>query len=157
MLVMRGIRAFLMIPLAMFLDKYGKRKTLFCTLALSSLPVFLFAYSKTFLSTFIIFLIIIIINAINEPAFLALMADIVPMKMRGRINTAIGSGVVYIGMIGTKPPARGFLLSIATLVGSFIGGYLYDYNPTYLWITFSFSLIICFVLFLVYVREPKAS
>jgi len=154
LLISTAVGTLLMIPLSMFVGKYGRRRILLGTLVLAPIPVFLFIYSKTFLLTLALFVFTVIVDAVNWPAFSALTADFVPKEMRGRINTALGESGVLIDIVG-RPRMGGFFLSIASLIGFVTGGYIYDFNPNYIWLIFSVSLIICCLLFAMFVREPE--
>ncbi len=154
LLIVSALRTLLMTPLGIVVNKYGRRRMLLITMALSPIPVFFLIYSKTFLLTLTLFLFTVIIDAISWPAFSALTADIVPRERRGRINAAVGESGVFIDIVG-RPRPGGFLLSIAALIGSATGGYIYGYNPTYMWLIFSIGLIMCCILFAIYVHEPE--
>jgi len=72
------------------------------------------------------------------PAWQALVADIVPQRDRGKV----------MGMMGT-------INGIIGLPGSYIGGYLYDYNPNLLLILGAGLEALAIPIILLFVREPK--
>jgi MFS family permease len=154
LLISSAVRALLLMPLGILVDTYGRRKILLATLAFAPVPVYLFVYSRTFWMTLTLFIITMIVDAVSWPAFSALTADMIPKEKRGRINAAVGESGVFIDIVG-RPRPGGFLLSIAALLGSSIGGYIYELNPTFIWQFFSLSLVICFVLFAKFVHEPE--
>ena len=49
----------------------------------------------------------------------------------------------------------GFLLSIPMMIGSFIGGYIYGFNPIYPWLLLSASIVLSLIVTIVFLREPK--
>jgi len=72
------------------------------------------------------------------PAWQALITDIVPQKDRGKI----------MGLMAT-------ITGLVSLPGSFLGGYLYDYNPHLLLAVGSTLEALSIPMILLFVREPK--
>ena len=148
----------LTIPAGAITDRFGKRNILIAGLAILLLPVFFFVYSSTFMEVLVIFTIISIINSFLIPACSALIADIVPRRWRGRVMALMGRGVLHIWSGGYPwggPSAMGFLLSIPMMIGSFIGGYIYGFNPIYPWFLLSASIVLSLILTIVLLREPE--
>ncbi len=72
------------------------------------------------------------------PAWQALITDIVPQRDRGKI----------MGLMAT-------ITGLVSLPGSFLGGYLYDYNPHLLLAVGSTLEALSIPMILLFVREPK--
>jgi len=148
----------LTIPAGAIIDRFGKRNSLIVGLATLLLPVFFFVYSNTFEEVLLIYVIISIINSFLIPACSALIADIVPRRWRGRVMALVGRGVLHIwsgGYYWGGASGTGFLLSIPMIAGSFMGGYIYSFNPIYPWFLLSASIISSLLLTIVLLREPK--
>ena len=73
------------------------------------------------------------------PAWEALIADIVPQEDRGRVN----------GMLGTTT-------GLLTIPASYIGGVIYDFNPSLLMVLTAVQLSVI-PLILIFVKEPTES
>jgi MFS family permease len=86
----------------------------------------------------------------------ALMADIVPRDIRGRVMAAVGRGAVLIGAAsgGTGGPGVGFVFTIPLMLSSLVGGYLYTANPGYPWFLIAGTLLISILLTVLFVRDP---
>ena len=159
-LVVGVIRVALAIPAGLLIDRVGKRKIIITSLALTILPTFFFIYSKTFVETLVIALIISTANAFMAPAGQALLADMVPRKQRGSVMATLGRGMLSVSGPGAGggqlvQPNIGVIPSIPVIAASVIGGYLYSINPTYPWFLTTAALLICLILSIFLVRDPK--
>jgi len=158
-LLMSGVLSVaLTIPAGAVIDRFGKRNTLIAGFAIQLLPVFFFVYSSTFTEVLVIFITISIINSFLIPACSALIADIVPRQWRGRVMALMGRGVLHIWSGGYPwggASGMGFLLSIPMIIGSFIGGYIYGFNPVYPWLLLSASIVLSLIVTIAFLREPK--
>ena len=158
LLISSALSVALTIPAGAITDRFGKRNILITGLAISLLPVFFFVYSSTFVEVLVIFVIISVINSFLIPACSALIADIVPRRWRGRVMSLMGRGVLHVWSGGYPwggAAGMGFLLSMPMMIGSFIGGYIYGFNPTYPWLLLSASIVLSLVVTIVFLREPK--
>ena len=72
------------------------------------------------------------------PAWLALVADIVPSRDRGKV----------MGLMGT-------ITGIIDIPSSYIGGYVYEYNPDFLLALGAGIEILAIPIILLFVKEPK--
>ena len=97
------------------------------------------------------------ITAFFSPAMGALMADMVPSEMRGRVMAAIGRGSIMIGGAsgGIGGPGMGFLVTGPLMVASACGGMLYAWGPAIPFLFVLGATVIALVLALVYLHEPK--
>jgi DHA1 family multidrug resistance protein-like MFS transporter len=126
----------LILPAGMIIDRYERRKIITLCLALSTLPILAFPFSKGFFQTFLILLPIAVANAFLFPAAGALMADMTPKEMRGRVMAALGRGMLFINYRGGGGggPGMGFFLTIPSISGFLLGGLIYEANPLYPWL-----------------------
>lgn len=130
------IFSILTIPAGMIIDRYERRKIIALCLALSTLPILVFPLSRGFHQTLIILFPIAVANAFLFPAAGALMADMTPMEMRGRVMAALGRGMLFINYRGGGGggPGMGFFLTIPSMLGFLLGGLIYEANPIYPWL-----------------------
>jgi len=132
------VNTILLIPAGMIVDRYGVRKVLTYTLATLVVPVLLFPYSPNFFYTIILFVAGSISNAFLTSAAPAFMADSVPEEKRGRVMAALGQGMMMVNLTGvTGGPGMGAVLTIPSIIGSVIGGFVYKNNPALPWILFA--------------------
>ena len=91
------------------------------------------------------------------PACTALMADLVPRQMRGRVMAALGQGGIMLGAAGggTGGPAVGFVITIPLMLASLAGGLLYAANPVYPWIFVLITTLLSLLLAVLFIRDPK--
>jgi MFS family permease len=97
-----------------------------------------------------------IANAFFMTGCAALMADMVPREIRGRVMAAIGRGAVMLAPAsgGTGGPGVGFIITIPLMLASLLGGYLYEYNPVSPWFFVSIATAISVILAAIFVRDP---
>jgi len=145
------------IPAGFLSDRYGRTQFIFGSLLLCGAFVPLFLLAETLAYVMIIRCIITIATAFFSPACGALMADIIPRDIRGRVMSAIGRGSVRIGAAsgGTGGPGVGFLIIVPLAVASLAGGYLYEWHAASPWIFVLLVSAIALLLTAVFVRDPK--
>lgn len=126
------------------IDKYEKRKIVAGALVLSVIPIMVFPYCNNLMSTLLLFIPIAVSNAFLMPVAGALMADLVPMERRGMVMAAIGRGSLLLNFRGGPGggPTMGFLLTLPVIVGSLLGGYMYDYSPNITWFTLGCTFLL---------------
>jgi len=150
-------RTVLTIPSGMLADRYSKSKTLLVAMLLSvfSLPSLIFA--RTFNQVLLIRLGVGLVGALSFPAGTALMADLVPRELRGRVMSAIGRGGVLVGATGggTGGPGMGYLFTIPVMAASLVGGILYSMNVSYPWICLLATSLVQLVCVVLFIRDPK--
>jgi len=129
------IRVILSAYVGLLIDRYEKRKIVGGALAISVLPIILFPYCNNLTYTLLLFIPIAISNAFLMPVAGALMADLVPMERRGMVMAAIGRGSLLLNFRSGPGggPTIGFLLTLPVIIGSLLGGYMYDYSPNITW------------------------
>jgi len=138
------IRVLLAIPAGGLIDRYDKRKIAALALALSTLPVLAFPFSGGLLGIVLVFIPISIANAFLMPLAGALMADLVPRERRGMVMATMGRGMLMTNTRGESGggPGMGFILCLPVIVGSLLGGYIYNANPTYPWLLLGSALVV---------------
>jgi MFS family permease len=157
LLVQTLLRNIAYIPAGMIVDRHGRTKFLIGALILSLVSVPSFVLASTFTQVLLIRAAIAITNAFFTPACSALLADLVPRDIRGRVMAAIGRGSVIMGASsgGTGGPGMGFLITIPVMVASLVGGYLYEYNPILPWLFTASASSIGVILAVLFIRDPQ--
>lgn len=152
-----ALRNLVYIPAGMVVDRYGRSRCIQVSLFLSLVTLPLFVLAETFLHVLLIRSVVGVVNAFFIPACSALMADMVPRDLRGRVMAALGRGTVMIGASsgGTGGPGVGFLMTLPIMLSSLAGGYLYDWNPIYPWLFVLAATFISFLLSALFIRDPK--
>jgi MFS family permease len=156
-LVFSAFRIALTIPAGVAIDRFGKRKTIITSIIITVPTTLYFVHAQGFLEVLIILVLLSVANAFLLPACSALMADIVPKEMRGRVMAILGRGALMInpGGGGGGGPGMGFLFAIPVVLGSITGGYIYSLNPTYPWILQFIALLGSLIVGLALLREPE--
>jgi MFS family permease len=123
--------------------------------SLAAIPLFVMA--KAFAAVLAIRCVIAVANAFFSPACGALVADLVPRDVRGRVMALIGRGSLMLGSTGggVGGPSLGMLVVPPLLVASLSAGYLYAYNAAYPWYLSFVFLAGCAVVALFFVRDPR--
>jgi len=134
-------------------DRLGPRRCILISLVVTFPSAFLFTRSTGFYPTAAIYIIMVVGNAFLWIASSVLLADTIPRNIRGRVMAAMGQGL-GVGISGGGY-SRGFLLFIPATIGSFLGGYIYDFNPAMPWIIQSAFLLMGIALTLMLVKEPE--
>ena len=145
------------IPAGFLSDRYGRTRFIFAALVLCGAGIPLFVFATTLGQVMAIRCLVALAMAFFGPSCGALMADIVPRDIRGRVMAAIGRGSVMIGAAsgGTGGPGVGYLTIIPLAAASLAGGLLYEWNPASPW---AFVLGVCAVslaLTALFVRDPE--
>jgi MFS family permease len=134
-------------------DRVGPKRCILISLAVTVPGVFLFTRSTGFISTAAIYIFLVVGNAFLWIASSVLLADTIPRDIRGRVMAAMGQGL-GVGISGGGY-SRGFLLFIPATIGSFLGGYIYDFNPAMPWFIQSAFLMLGIALTVLLVKEPE--
>lgn len=95
--------------------------------------------------------------AFFSPAMGALLADIVPSAIRGRVMAAIGRGSVSVGSSsgGTGGPGTGFLTTLPLMVAALFGGVLYAWSPAIPFLCVFGLTVVALGVSVAFVRDPK--
>jgi len=151
------LRSLMYIPAGMIADHYGRTRCVIGALLLSLPAVLMFTMAKGFIHVLLIRSVAAIANACFLTASAALMADMVPRDIRGRVMAAIGRGAVMLAPAsgGTGGPGLGFVITFPLMLASLLGGYLYDYEPALPWIFVSAATMISIILAALFIRDPK--
>lgn len=157
LLVANVVQVFLSLFAGALIDRYDKRKAISVALALGALPVFAFPFSGGFTGALSVFVLLAVSNAFLVPAAGALMADMVPRERRGTVMAALGRGMLFINYRGGGGggPGMGFLLTFPAVVGSLIGGYVYDAGPQFPWLLLGTVLVVNALLSAFFIRPQE--
>jgi MFS family permease len=130
------VQVALSFPAGGIIDRGDKRRVAAISLALSALPVLAFPFSGGFIWALAAFVPIAVSNAFLIPVAGALMVDLVPPERRGMVMATLGRGWLLVNFQGGVGggPGMGFLLTLPVIIGSLIGGYIYEVNPTAPWL-----------------------
>ena len=136
LLVETLLRVGLYIPAGMVIDRHGRIRFMRLSLFIACVAILLLSFASSFTHVLCIRAAMAIANVLFLPASSALMADLIPRNLRGRVMAAIGRGTVLLGAAsgGTGGPGMGFLITIPVMLGSVAGGYLYAYKPKLTWL-----------------------
>ena len=143
------------LPAGILSDRLGRTPTLLLSLLLTALSVPFFIGAQGFWPVLVLRAVVGVSNALLMPASAALLADLTPREVRGRVMAAIGRGTVMIGAGGTGGPGLGFLVTLPLMVAAFAAGYLYEADPRLPWYLLSGILALCLALTALYIRDPK--
>ena len=151
------IQVLLSIPAGGLIDRYDKRRVAAFALALSAVPALAFPFSGGFLGALLAFVPLAVANAFLMPVAGALMADMVPVERRGMVMAALGRGMLMTNVRGGGGggPGMGFVLCLPVIVGSLLGGYIYDTSPTMPWILLGLVLMVNAVLAAFFLRPSE--
>jgi MFS family permease len=143
LLIAAIVSVVLLIPIGLIVDRFDVRKLLSFALVLSAVPTILFPFSRTFTDTVLLFVIISIANAFLASVAPTFMANSVPSDKRGRVMAALGQGSLSVNMRGEfAGPGTGTIVSISSILGSIVGGFIYSYNPTLPWFLLGAALLL---------------
>jgi MFS family permease len=151
------IKIALTIPAGMVADRYGRTKTLLAAVlvSLASLPSIVLATG--FIQVLLVRVGAALAVSLYIPSAAALMADLVPRGMRGRVMSAVGRGSVMVGSTGggTGGPGMGYLYTVFVVAGSILGGVLYSADPSYPWLGLLAACVVQLVFVALFIRDPE--
>jgi len=139
-------------PLGSLVDRFGSRKMILLSMGLAPLIIPLFIYAGGFNGVTLVLCALSLINGLLMPAFSTLIANSIPKNRRGRLYSLLGERGVMISYGNFW--GGGFLLFPAAALGSFIGGYVYEFNGAWSWIILAVAMGLNFVLAYIYIKEP---
>jgi MFS family permease len=159
LLVETLVRLLVSMPAGMLVDRHGRTRFMIGSLALALISVPVFVLAQDWVQVLAIRCAVAVATAFFMPACSALMADIVPREIRGRVMAAIGRGTVMLGASsgGTGGPGVGFLVTIPLMVSSLLGGVLYAYHPASPWAVVGVTLVLSTLLAVLLVRDPETA
>jgi len=112
LLLESAVRTAAFVPAGAIADRCGRVRVMVASLLLTLVSAPFFVFVSGFAAVLTIRCVVGVANALFIPAAVALLADLVPRDMRGRIMAAMGQGTVMIGMAsgGSGGPGLGFLV-----------------------------------------------
>ena len=151
------VRLLSYIPGGTWVDRYGRTRFVIAGLVVTLVATPLFVFSTTFAHVLIIRLVLSAVNGFFGPACSALMADIVPRDMRGRVMACLGRGQIFIGSTGggMGGPGMGYLMTIPVMLAALAGGILYSANPMLPWFLAASAAAVALVLSALYLHDPE--
>jgi MFS family permease len=160
LLIAAVVNVVLLLPAGMIVDRIGTKRTLTVALAAAAIPLLLFPFSRGFWDVTLIFVALTTANSVLTSGAPALMAQMVPSEMRGRVMAALGQGMLVINLRGSAGggPGMGAVLAIPSILGALVGGYVYEYSPTLPWLLMGAAMLLSALInaFLVSVPESGA-
>ena len=157
LLIESALKIVLFIPAGELVDRWGRTASLIVALLLAALSIPAFVFATGFASVLLLRSVTAVGFVIAIPACTALMADLVPRQMRGRVMAALGQGGIMLGAAGggTGGPAVGFVITIPLMLSSLAGGLLYAANPVYPWIFVLITTLLSLLLTILFIRDPR--
>jgi MFS family permease len=159
LLVEAVVKLFAFMAAGVLVDRYGRKKILLVALLISLFTIPLFVILKSFMAIMLIRAATAVAFALAIPASTALMADLVPRRLRGKMMAAIGQGGMMIGPAGggAGGPALGYLFIPPVMVASIAGGYLYLLNPIYPWVFSLATTVLSIILTVLYIKDAHSA
>ena len=145
------------IPAGFLADRYGRARFILASLLLTTAAIPFFVFAQTLAQVMAIRCVVAVAMAFFGPACGALLADVVPRDIRGRVMAAIGRGSVRIGAAtgGTGGPGVGFLTIIPLALASLAGGLLYEWHAASPWAFLLVGTALALAVIAVFVRDSK--
>jgi len=143
-------------PIGVLIDRYGARRMILISLALSAFVPLAYLYLPfmidAFLGVVVIVCIMAVINQISMPAFATIIANMIPRNRRGRCFSLLGGR----GIASAPDPywGGGFLLFPFSAAGVYLGGYIYTFDAALPWYIMSFTMLISLVMVYRWVVAP---
>ena len=159
LLVEAVVKLFAFMVAGVLVDRLGRKKILLVALEISLFTIPLFVILKSFIAIMLIRAATAVAFALAIPASTALMADLVPRSLRGKMMAAIGQGGMMIGPAGggAGGPALGYLFIPPVMVASLAGGYLYMLNPIYPWVFSLATTVLSIILTVLYIKDAHSA
>lgn len=153
-LVAGAARFALAIPAGRLADRYGRRRLILIPLAIAPLLTLSFVFSSTFYEVLLLFAALEAGNAFLMPTFQALTADAVPRDKRGRVLSALGSGMFFVDVRGMMW-GGGVFPFLSMTAASFIGGLLYTMDESLPFLILTAGLVASLMLSIRFVHDPE--
>jgi MFS family permease len=134
-------------------DRIGSRKCMLLGFVIAIPMMTLFTFVTGFWMVIPVYMALIVSSSLMWISSSVYLANTIPRASRGRIMSALGSGM-SVGVSGGGY-ASGFLVFIPMAIGSKLGGFIYTYNPAYPWFIQSVFLIVGMALCFFYIKDPK--
>lgn len=145
------------IPAGFLADRYGRARFILAALLLTTAAIPFFVFAQTLAQVMAIRCVVAVAMAFFGPACGALLADVVPRDIRGRVMAAIGRGSVRIGAAtgGTGGPGVGFLTIIPLALASLAGGLLYEWHAASPWAFLLVATALALAVTAFFVRDSR--
>ena len=145
------------IPSGFLSDRYGRARFIIASLVMCCAFLPLFVYTRTLAHVMVVRCLIAVTSELFGPSCGALLADIVPRDIRGRVMAVIGRGFIRLGASsgGTGGPGVGLLVIIPLAIASYAGGLLYEWNPASPWAFVLAVSVISLIVAGLFVRDPE--
>ena len=134
-------------------DKLGSRKCFMISFSVAIPGMYLFTVIPNYFSLVLLYVGLVVSAAFMWIASSVYLADSIPRDMRGRVMAGLGSGMT-IGVTGGGY-ASGFLIFLPMTVGSLLGGYIYNINPSLPWYLHTCFLIVGLLLTVFVLKDPQ--
>jgi MFS family permease len=144
LLITSIVNVALLLPAGTIVDRVGARRVITIALFASSIPLLMFPYSRGLLDVALILVLGSIVTAFLIAGAPAYMAESVPPHMRGRVMAAIGQGMLNINVRGGSGggPGMGAVLTIPSIIGSLLGGFIYQASPRLPWFLMGAAMLV---------------
>ncbi len=145
------------IPAGFVVDRFGRTRFIIGSLLIGAALIAAFGFTQGFLAVVVIRCAISVVGAFFGPASGALLADLVPRDIRGRVMAAIGRGSARLAPAsgGTGGPGMGFLVTIPLVLASYVGGVLFEWDPMAPWMLVPVLLMVSMLVAVFFLRDPK--
>ncbi len=150
------VRNVALLPAGVLGDHLGRSRCMIASLLMVGLALPLFIMVRGYGGALAVRLLIGAANALFVPTSIALLADLVPREVRGRMIAAIGQGGVMIGASsgGTGGPAVGYLVTLPLIASSLLSGYIYEIGPMWPWLVSLGLVAVTLAVSLAFLRDP---
>jgi MFS family permease len=157
LLIETSQRCLMYVPAGITVDRWGRTRCIAASLLLFLIAIPSFVIVEGFVPALLSRVGVATATAFFITACSALMADLVPRDMRGRVMAALGRGTVMLGAAsgGTGGPGIGFVITVPLMLASLAGGYLYDAQPAAPWLAVAVTVVISLLLVALYIRDPQ--
>lgn len=153
MLIGGVTKTIISIIIGTIVDKIGSRKCMLVSYILAIPLMAVFTLSTSLYNVIPIYVVLVISSSLMWISSSVYLANSIPRESRGRIMSALGSGM-SIGITGGGY-SSGFLIFIPMAIGSKIGGIIYTINPVLPWYAQSLTLILALVLTFFFIKEKS--
>lgn len=159
LLIETSLRSLMYVPAGIIVDRWGRTRCVAASLLLFLIAIPSFVLVGGFVPALLTRAGVAAGDAFFITACAALMADLVPRDIRGRVMAALGRGTVLLGAAsgGTGGPGVGFVITVPLMMASLAGGYLYDARPAAPWLAVAGTIVVSLLLVILYVRDPQVA
>ncbi len=157
LLVEMGLGNLFSIPAGIAVDRYGRARFVRASLLVTAIAMPLYLSASGFIQVLLIRAVIGLANVFFLPASAALMANALPRDVRGRAMAVLGQGSVLLcpSSGGTGGPGLGLLVVLPVMLGSLLGGFLYERSPALTWFTSLGAILTALLVALFALRDTQ--